>query len=217
MKQALLLIRYHRRVLRIASSVHGRAFPPPSGGLRWGDDAPARFVSAPFLGGLSFFPTMAMANVKGKGMLSQILGTGSHRRVTHYRSSARMTHHERRQRKTVVDLDEAPERECLTTQLDNAVLAGVKHRDSVSAPNRPSSPRLSCSHERSSISSVVPAMWLSSLRRTLRPALAPAQVVAHRCFSKRGCRVPRAPRRGGWPSTRLRAGSSRKLPRSVCR
>ena len=49
----------------------------------------------------------------------------------------------------------------------------------------------------SSISSVVPAMWLSSLRRTLRPVLAPAQVVAHRCFSKRGCRVPRAPRRGG--------------------
>ena len=69
----------------------------------------------------------------------------------------------------------------------------------------------------SSISSVVPAMWLSSLRRTLRPVLAPAQVVAHRCFSKRGCRVPRAPRRGGLaldaaPRRFLSKAATKRLP-----
>ncbi|KAH8058141.1 hypothetical protein JL720_14052 [Aureococcus anophagefferens] len=76
---------------------------------------------------------MAMANVKGKGRLSEILGTGAHRRPTHYRSSARLTHAERRARKTVVDLSAMPERVDQQAELDAAVLAGIKHRDSVLA------------------------------------------------------------------------------------
>ena len=77
-----------------------------------------------------------MANVKGKGRLSEILGTGAHRRPTHYRSSARLTHAERRARKTVVDLSAMPERVDQQAELDAAVLAGIKHRDSVLVDKR---------------------------------------------------------------------------------
>ena len=82
-------------------------------------------------------------------------------------------------------------------------------------PNRPAS-RLCPRPCAGNISSVVPAMWLS-LRRTLRPVLAPAQVVAHRCFSKRGCRVPRAPRRGALaldaaPRRFLSKAATKRLP-----
>ena len=87
---------------------------------------------------------MAMANVKGKGRLSEILGTGANRRVTHYRSNARMSHAEVKARRTLHVPDEAEGRKTRhemlkgkkCAEMNAAVMAGVKYRDNVLVDKR---------------------------------------------------------------------------------